>query len=538
MGRKRRLETTSRQLLRISRLSGLLLPGVVFAYLLTMYSYGGVNTQTLEEPLILLAVFGWTIIGVMLAREKTAYRQQSIGWIGAYHLIFAMILLFVVGFHQPIVFLWSILLLLSFTLFGLRGALFSMTALLGTALADGIMGGNIVDNAADALIIVCVGGVAISILQGANTDQAEIDSAREQSELQHERLRTLINNLTDAIIALDTNGRIMLYNAATLSLLDTNTSIDNQYIDDVFELRNKDNTRVKLSKILKSIKAVTVRDDLRTSISDEMTRLELTLSPIRTTYSTNAPKRNVGWIVIIRDVTTTKSLEEERDEFISVVSHELRTPITVAEGTLSNVQLMMERGGVSKSKLRPAVDMAHDQIVFLSKMVNDLSTLSRAERGVGDQPEPINVDDLIHRLYNDYHAEAQAKGLQLNLQLATKLGTIHASRLYVQELLQNLITNAIKYTHEGTITIDASVTKSHVMISVIDTGIGISKADQKRIFDKFYRAEDYRTRETNGTGLGLYVAVKLAKKLGSRIEMKSRLNHGSTFSVSLPITED
>ncbi|NCU39266.1 HAMP domain-containing histidine kinase, partial [Candidatus Saccharibacteria bacterium] len=161
-----------------------------------------------------------------------------------------------------------------------------------------------------------------------------------------------------------------------------------------------------------------------------------------------------------------------------------------------------------------------------------------AERGVGDQPEDINVDELIHRLYNEYHPEAQAKGLQLNLQLETNLGTIHSSRLYLQELLQNLITNAIKYTRKGSITIDASVTKSHVKIAIIDTGIGISKADQKRVFDKFYRAEDYRTRETNGTGLGLYVAMKLAKKLGSRLDMTSRLNHGSTFSISLPITRD
>lgn len=537
MGRKKRLETTSRQLMRISRLSGIVLPGVVLAYLLLASTNSGIELRSDNTALVLIAAFAWMVLGIMLTQEKTPLRRQSAAWLTAYHLILALVLLFVTGFHQPTAFLWPILLLLNFTYFGIRGATYSVLTLLLVALLDGIFMASVVENIADVFIIVCIGGVAISVLEGANTDQAEIDTARAQAELQQDRLQTVVNNLADAIISLDESGRIMLYNAATLNLLDTNAAIENEYIDDVFQFHTNDNERVKLSQELKSIKAATVRDDLHTSISDEVTRLELTISPIRTAYDTNVLRRNAGWIVIIRDVTAAKSLEEERDEFIGVVSHELRTPITVAEGTLSNVQLLMERGA-NKAKLRPAVDMAHEQIVFLAKMVNDLSTLSRAERGVGNEPEPIDVDELIHSLYSEYAPQAEAKKLHLNLHLPAKLGTIHASRLYLKELLQNFITNAIKYTHEGTIAIEAKVTKSHMTISVADSGIGISKADQKRIFDKFYRAEDYRTRETNGTGLGLYVAVKLAKKLGGHITMKSRLNHGSTFSINLPIADE
>jgi signal transduction histidine kinase len=168
-------------------------------------------------------------------------------------------------------------------------------------------------------------------------------------------------------------------------------------------------------------------------------------------------------------------------------------------------------------------------------MVNDLSTLSRAERGVGDAAEDIDVAELVHGLYNEYQPQAEAKDLALDLHMPHTVGSVHASPLYLKELLQNFITNAIKYTREGSVTIDVKVRKDSVLFTVTDTGIGISKADQKRIFDKFYRAEDYRTRETSGTGLGLYVAVKLAKKLGTKISMKSRLNHGSAFSVALPI---
>ena len=240
-----------------------------------------------------------------------------------------------------------------------------------------------------------------------------------------------------------------------------------------------------------------------------------------------------GYVVILRDITKQKSLEEERDEFISVVSHELRTPITIAEGSLSNVQLMMDRDDIPKSTLSASIKASHDQVLFLAKMVNDLSTLSRAERGIGDTVEEINISELIHSLYNEYAPEAEAKGLRFNLDLSPQLGSVMASRLYLKELLQNLVTNAIKYTKKGEVTVEVKKRNSKLQFNIHDSGIGISKSDQKHIYDKFWRSEDYRTRETGGTGLGLYVSAKLAKKLDTQIELSSRLNHGSTFGFSL-----
>jgi len=178
--------------------------------------------------------------------------------------------------------------------------------------------------------------------------------------------------------------------------------------------------------------------------------------------------------------------------------------------------------------------MAHDQVLYLAKMVNDLSTLSRAERGVADAGEDIDIAELAHKMHSAYDKDAQAKKLHLNLEAGPKLGKIHVSRLYVEELLQNFITNAIKYTKEGSVTIVVKQTKNKVRFTVKDTGIGISRGDQIKVFNKFYRSEDYRIRETNGTGLGLYVSAKLARKIGTKIELTSRINHGSSFSFELP----
>ncbi len=523
--------------MRVTRLGSALLPLAVFVYLVLAFPEVLRGDYDSNKILILLAALGWVALGIYLVDTKVRYRVQTIWWLSSYHILMIGFLLFVTGFGSPIVYLWSILLLSSYVYFKFEGLTLSLVLLLSTGLVDSMLGHlasiTLNENLAYSLIVAIIGGVAASVIRAASSDQERLDAAREQSELQRQRITTLINNLGDAIINLDSHGKITLYNAATLSLLDTNAAIDNKYIDTIFSFINSDNEPIKLSNELKSIKAVTIRDDLHTTISDEIIRLELTISPIRSSFEDTG--KHAGWILIMRDVTAAKSLEEERDEFISVVSHELRTPITVAEGTVSNVQLMMERGESHLDKLKPAVDMAHEQIIFLAKMVNDLSTLSRAERGVAGDAEDIDVDELIHNMYNEYEPQASAKGLQLNLHMPAKVGSVLTSRLYLKELLQNFVTNSIKYTKEGSVTIDVKKSREDLItFAVSDTGIGISKADQKRIFEKFYRAEDYRTRETSGTGLGLYVAVKLAKKIGTSIDMKSRLNHGSTFSIALP----
>ena len=317
-------------------------------------------------------------------------------------------------------------------------------------------------------------------------------------------------------------------------MLDTNSRLEGKSINPVLPLHDADGKRLDIAKRLKRIASVTIDDSMRMGTAEDPVRIELTLAPIRSTFDVQVPtKSKGGFIIIARDVTKKKSLEEERDEFISVVSHELRTPVAVTEGLLSNIQLMLERDSLEKDSFEKNINEAHEQVLFLSGMINDLSTLSRAERGIADDTESIDVTELAHELYNEYLPESQERKLHFDLELGTHLGTVNASRLYLHELLQNFITNSLKYTKEGEVTLSIHKRSGAVHFSVKDTGIGISKSDQKRVFEKFYRSEDYRTRETGGTGLGLYVSSKLARKLGTTIDLTSRLNHGSTFSFSL-----
>ena len=451
-------------------------------------------------------------------------------------------IVFITGFFQPFAASIALLFLACNIYFGRRALVLSIATVIAVAISDIIVRfpNNpeiFVDNVLGVTGILVLGISMVGIISAQETRRQALVHSQAQERLQYDRILTIINNLSDATLSTDENGQILMYNAASLNLLDTNDSLRGKSISELFTLTDSDNKPVKLFDILKGSRKSMRRDDIRHTYADgEQIRLELTYAPIKSTYSRHKRGQSqAGYVLIVRDVTKQKSLEEERDEFISVVSHELRTPITIVEGTLSNLQFMMSQPQQPKQDvMESSIGMAHDQVMYLAKMVNDLSTLSRAERGVADEGEDINVDELMHKMYKEYSKDATARKLKLDLDLGTKLGSVHASRLYLEELLQNFITNAIKYTNEGTITVCAKVKSGKVLFSVKDSGIGISRSDQAKIFNKFYRSEDYRIRETNGTGLGLYVSAKLSHKLGTQINLTSRLNHGSTFSFELP----
>ncbi|WP_408912922.1 sensor histidine kinase [Candidatus Nanosynbacter lyticus] len=380
------------------------------------------------------------------------------------------------------------------------------------------------------ILSVILGSITIALHQLLQKIDGKLSKKTPRKNLrEHQRLITLINNITDAILSTDEHGIINTYNSAALNLIDTNSGINGEHISQVLELKTIDKKPIDIFKELTKSSTIRQRDDIIMMIDDDdYVRLEVTLAPVQGGDKITPD----GYVLILRDVTKTKSLEEERDEFISIVSHELRTPIAIAEGSLSNAKLLVERN--ITSKIPEAIDESHKQILFLARMVNDLSTLSRAERGIADETEIIDVAELAAQINSEYSPQAAEKNLAFNLDIGGRLGSVQASRLYLEEILQNFITNAIRYTQEGSVTLSIKKNRSgEIIFKIIDTGIGISKADLNKIFDKFYRAEDYRTRETKGTGLGLYVSAKLAKKLGCKIEVESRLNHGSTFGFRL-----
>lgn len=527
---------------QIIRFAGLMIPVALLFYGLLIQFHIIESSHFTGHVVFAYIMIPWALLAIYQFLRPSTNALDS-GWrLTVYHLLSAAYILFISGFTTPFALAWVLLFIASYAYFSVRGLSLSILTLILTAIADTLLHINDSESILTAglalLSVLIVGIVAIAIGRVQEIDSAELTRSKAQESLQRDRISTIVNNLADAVLSTDKNGIVKVYNAATLNLLDTNRDLNGLHIDKILSVQDQNKKRVSLFENFQKAKSVIVRDDLVMPLEDESIRLEVTYSPIRSGFKKTRHKEGQdGYIIILRDITKAKSLEEERDEFISVVSHELRTPITIAEGTISNVQVMMDRPDISDKILREGVETAHEQIIFLAKMVNDLSTLSRAERGVADAPEPINVRELVDDFYNEYAPQAEKKNLHFNLDLSPRLGEVAASRLYLKELLQNFITNALKYTKEGTVTLRVERKNNKVHFEVKDTGIGISKSDQGKIFNKFYRSEDYRTRETGGTGLGLYVAVKLSKKLGTKIEFSSRLNHGSSFGITLPASD-
>ncbi len=454
-----------------------------------------------------------------------------------FHILTLLYVLFVSGFLSAFLSVWIVLMISTDMFYGSKGFFASFAGLCIAGILSLVVRPDMpmterIEILQGSIVVGIIGYVIARIRSITDRERTVLARTREQESFQRERLLALVNSMGDAVVTTNEEGTIKVYNAALLSLLDTNTSLVGRNIDDVLQLRDRSDKPVKILEDAQALRKVFSRTDLTHGFGDEeKMRLYINIAPIKPGYQSHAER---GFIFIMRDITKEKTLEEERDEFISVVSHELRTPIAIAEGNLSNIMLLQERGA-SKELLQHAAADAHEQIMYLAKMINDLGTLSRAERGINAQgTEEIDTNQLLSELYQTYLPEAKKKGLSIDLDVAARLPHVRTSRLYLEEILQNFMTNALKYTKEGSVTIIGHKTADgKVYIGVKDNGIGISKSDQRHIFEKFYRSEDYRTRESSGTGLGLYISKKLADKMNIAIKFESRLNHGSTFSLTL-----
>ena len=533
--------TYYRDVMRILRNAGTILP-------LLLVPIGLLNRNGLLDSrfyvsdtwygLVALVFVGTAILQYFVTRYRPT--PENYLWLSViYHLLGVTFILTVTGFNSPVIVCWIALMLVVDTYFGTIAFWLSALTLIAVAIISltvyPAMPPDILQTCLYTIFILSVGFTISRIRIITDKERHALTKSREDENFQRDRLLSLVNSMGDAVIATDEQGSIKVFNAATLNLLDTNVSLTNKKIDRILRLYDEDSKHVRALEQARARGVVFSRSDLAHRFNDgEQINLYINFSPIQLSYQSSGEK---GYIFILRDITKEKTLEEERDEFISVVSHELRTPVAIVEGSISNLLLLQERD-VDKTVLAKSLNDAHEQTMYLAKMINDLSTLSRAERGIDSAAEDIDTSELLMELFKNYQTGAAQKNIQLDLDMQPRLPHVQTSRLYLEEILQNFLTNALKYTKSGSVTLIGRKIKEGVYFGVKDTGIGISKSDQRHIFEKFYRSEDYRTRETSGTGLGLYVSEKLANKMGVRIDFESRLNHGSTFSFVIKTKTD
>ncbi|PSO42878.1 hypothetical protein BRC19_03625 [Candidatus Saccharibacteria bacterium QS_5_54_17] len=385
------------------------------------------------------------------------------------------------------------------------------------------------------LFAIATNGVlAERITHGDRRERTVAVRANQEKEVEKQRLLSVINSINFSVIAVRDDGSILMHNGAALELLDTNTSLRDAPIDDCLNLQNSQGESVGLSQFLEKGSGLKHYHDFGFTADDgSHVDLDITISPITTTGGQHSIPE--GYIIIIRDITKEKSLDEARDEFVSVTAHELKNPLATAEASLSTA--LMPDLVPDKKQTRDLLDKAHQNVKLLGTLVRDLSMLTEEESAInkGDLTD-IAPAEIIYQLQRDYRQTAEQADLGLETEISQDLGSVTTSDDHIQEIMHHFIGNAIKYTQEGSITIGArpDETTGAPIFYVRDTGQGVSSTDKKRIFEKFYRSEEYQTRETGGTGLGLYVAYTLAQRIKADIWFDSQLEVGSTFYLRTP----
>ena len=240
-------------------------------------------------------------------------------------------------------------------------------------------------------------------------------------------------------------------------------------------------------------------------------------------------------IIVIEDVTQLKVADEARTAFVAQATHELRTPLT-------NMRLYVEQlldDDTDQQTRSAALNVVNQEIRRLERIITDMLSVSEIESGsmqirAGD----VRMDAMFTELENDFKAQAQSKDITLTFNLSPKLPVLQGDRDKVAVALHNLVGNALKYTPAGgTIVVKADTKDDLFNVEVADNGIGIAAEETDLIFDKFYRARDRRIASITGTGLGLTLAREIARLHGGDVTIKSQIDKGSTFTLSLPTSK-
>ena len=457
-----------------------------------------------------------------------------------YHWILCFVLIFIVPTLSYFLYIWVLLIYLTYFSYQAKGVVYSAIALWAAL----VMGVQYQDNGltiasfnkiVPQYVLLLIVSIILTQLVFTNVQKrTDMESKVDQVERERARLLGLINTMYDPVITTDGRGFILAYNAAALNLLDTHMTLTGKHIRSILKLKDSKGNTIDIFKELESTTNIQRRKDLVLPVgSTDQISLDLSISTIK---GTSLFSKKEGYTLLLRDITKEKSLDEEKDMFISEVSHELRTPITIAEGELSMGMLLVDKPKLAVEDIKESVTKAHDQVVFLADMVNDLTALSRAERSdTKMEIQTFKVGDIIKEIEQLYTAQAAKKGLYLKTLIDPAVDKVSTNKLYFKEIMQNFVTNAIKYTQQGGITVTISKKGDTIIVAVKDTGNGIAKSEQAKVYDKFWRSEDPLTRSTNGTGLGLFITAKLARHIHGELGLESELKKGSTFTLTVPI---
>jgi len=339
------------------------------------------------------------------------------------------------------------------------------------------------------------------------------------AEGERRRLAAILAGASDAILVTDANSHILLTNPAAQTLWGLDEGAHGRSVSEL-----------PIPEVLSSALAAAADTQQPPSI-------EVPFADGRTFFASIAPIVSAegnafGKVVVMRDVTHFKELDEMKSEFVATVSHDLRAPLTFIRGYATMLMMVGELNEKQQEYLERIL-VGIDQ---MGALIGDLLNLRRIEAGVGIRQEPCRLGLILVEAVDTMRARGANKGTTLRLEPTEGAPTVIGDRTLLRQAVSNLIDNAVKYTPAGgQVSVGLDIIGQEAVIHITDTGIGIASEDQVRLFEKFYRIKRRETGNIQGTGLGLALVKSIVERHKGRVWAESELDKGSTFYIALPL---
>lgn len=382
-----------------------------------------------------------------------------------------------------------------------------------TAGAERIAGGNF-DEALEV-----ESNDEIGILTNTFNDMASVlHDTLDAVENERSKLDTLFLHMTDGVVAYDGGGKLMHCNPAAVALL--NRAPEDCAYADLFEPIRP------LSQVLHMRRG----DYAEAELAVDGRSVELY-------FATFSDDESGGVLIVLHDVTERRRTEERRKEFVANVSHELRTPLTNIRSYAETIR--DADGDIPRETENSFLDIVINEADRMTHIVQDLLTLSRLDSGRTEMVMArFSFGDAIDAVLRSIALDAQRHGHTLSREYPEQLPLVMGDRGRIEQVMLNILSNAVKYTPDGGhIRVTAGDLGDKVWMEVADDGIGIPEKDRGRIFERFYRVDKARSRESGGTGLGLSIATEIVQRHGGTLALVDREGPGTTVRLELPIVQ-
>jgi two-component system, OmpR family, phosphate regulon sensor histidine kinase PhoR len=331
------------------------------------------------------------------------------------------------------------------------------------------------------------------------------------------QLETLLNSMQDAVIAVGADGRVQWANRGMERLVLHRARLQAPIVETVRD-----------PQFLAAVRDATEGKKIASARAGSIV-------PGRSFDVTAAPLPGGGAVAVLRDLTETERVEKTRRDFIANVSHELRTPLTSIQGY---TETLLD-GTSENGHVREFLEIVRKNAARMSRLTEDLLTLARVESGEQRfDPQPTAPIELLNDAEESFREVARGQDMELTIEASVD-APVNADREAIHQVFSNLIENAMKYAGSGKrILLGARSTERGVEFYVRDFGSGIPSEHLPRLFERFYRVDKARSRESGGTGLGLAIAKHIVLAHSGVIRAESELNHGSTFLFTLPLEKE